>query len=190
MQTNLSVSEAQSGPHGSAALPAFCTAVAERSGDTAFERAGMLRNFCPPASVPCAPTLLENSERPPCVRKRRRRYRSAGAVQNGSSAFPGLTDSVLGFESRTRPRAAAALPGVVGTTAAGGRQENSPALECWVGRGDKTESRRDERDAGAGILSPLRDWPFQRAPTQHASAGLFSVVPAGRGPHLSGSARN
>ena len=64
----------------------------------------------------------------------------------------------------------------------GGRPENSPALECWVGRGDRSESRRDERDTGARILSSLRDLPFSRAPTQHSSAGLFSIVPAGRAP--------
>ena len=42
-----------------AAVP-FCTAVAERSGDTAFERAEMPRKPRPPSSAPCAQSVLEN----------------------------------------------------------------------------------------------------------------------------------
>ena len=59
-------------------------------------------------------------------------------------------------------------------------KDNSPALECWVRVGSEPSPGRDERNrVTSRLCRPCRDFPGHRPPTQHSSAGLFSVVPAG-----------
>ncbi len=65
-------------------VPPFCTAVAERSGDTAFARAGRPRGFRFTSGRAVRAVCPWQFPRPACGRKRRRRSRSAGAVQNAA----------------------------------------------------------------------------------------------------------